>query len=41
MILAAQAALLEDVDTRVTLGTTNVGHLALFTDARLWHDMEP
>ncbi|MBM3475600.1 MAG: nucleic acid-binding protein [Armatimonadetes bacterium] len=39
VILAAQAALAGDPDDQVTIATTNVGHLALFADARHWQDI--
>jgi hypothetical protein len=39
VLLAAQAALAGDPDDEVIIGTTNVGHLALFADARTWWDV--
>jgi hypothetical protein len=39
MILAAQArALVRDGDETV-IATTNVRHLALFSSARIWHEI--
>lgn len=36
VILAAQAALLQNKDNQVIVATTNVKHLSLFVDAREW-----
>ena len=36
VILAAQAVLLSAAGDDVVIATTNVGHLSLFADARLW-----
>jgi len=41
VILAAQASFLGDPATPVIIATTNVKHLILFADARLWQDIEP
>ncbi len=41
VILAAQAATLGQVGEPVVIATTNVGHLARFTLARYWHDIQP
>lgn len=40
VILAAQASLLSDGDTRVVVATTNVGHLARFVEAHLWNEIK-
>jgi len=39
MILSGQAALIRAADTETIVATTNVGHLALFCEARLWRDI--
>jgi predicted nucleic acid-binding protein len=39
VILAAQAARLGQPDDVLIVATTNVGHLALFIDARLWRNI--
>ena len=39
MILSAHAALITDRGHSVTVATTNVKHLSLFCDARLWADI--
>ena len=39
MILAAQAQDLTDQGHTTLIATTNVKHLALFADARLWRDI--
>ncbi len=40
MILVAQARQVAEASgKRVVLATTNVGHLARFADARLWHEL--
>lgn len=36
VILAAQAALLQNANNQVVVATTNVKHLSLFVDAREW-----
>jgi predicted nucleic acid-binding protein len=38
MILAAQAATIGE--SQVVVATTNVGHLARFVPAELWHDIQ-
>ena len=40
MILAAQAFLLSQKGNEVTNATTNVGHLALLVNARVWQEIE-
>ncbi len=40
VILAAQARLLCDASTEVLIATTNVGHLARFTPAMNWQDIQ-
>ncbi|MCP4348444.1 MAG: type II toxin-antitoxin system VapC family toxin [Desulfobacterales bacterium] len=39
VILAAQAFLLFEQENKVIIATTNVMHLSLFADARLWHEI--
>jgi predicted nucleic acid-binding protein len=39
VILAAQALLLQNAGHQVIVATTNVKHLELFVDARLWSDI--
>jgi predicted nucleic acid-binding protein len=39
VILCAQAVTLVNQGHQVSVATTNVKHLELFTDARLWRDM--
>lgn len=39
VILAAQASLLTHLGDEVVVATTNVKHLSLFVDARLWQDV--
>ena len=39
VILAAQAAIIQDAGHKVVIATANVKHLDLFTDARLWNDI--
>ena len=39
VILAAQAELIKRAGDQPIIATTNVGHLALFADARLWSDI--
>jgi hypothetical protein len=39
VILAAQAERLGQPGDMLIVATTNVGHLALFVDARLWRDI--
>jgi len=39
VILAAQAAMLENNGYTVVIATTNVRHLARFTTAREWRDI--
>jgi predicted nucleic acid-binding protein len=39
VILAAQAAVLEETNNEVVIVTTNVGHLAHFGDARRWDEV--
>ncbi|MBI1760521.1 MAG: nucleic acid-binding protein [Acidobacteria bacterium] len=39
VILAAQALLIQNAGHQVTVATTNVKHLELFVDARLWSDI--
>ncbi len=39
VILAAQAFYLSDEENDVIIATTNVAHLSLFTNARLWHEI--
>lgn len=39
MILAARAALAGESGEAVVVATTNIGHLALFVDARHWRDI--
>ena len=41
MILAAQTELLRPLADAVLIATTNVGHVALFADARRWQDIPP
>jgi hypothetical protein len=41
VILAAQAALLDDPGGGVIIATTNVKHLSLVADARLWTEIDP
>ena len=41
VILAAHAVILSSPRDPVTVATTNVGHIARFTDARRWQDMTP
>jgi predicted nucleic acid-binding protein len=41
VILAAQAATLQQTGEAVVVATTNVGHLSQFADARLWQDIQP
>jgi predicted nucleic acid-binding protein len=41
VILAAQAILLAEPNDELIIATTNVGHLSLFVDARLWEDIDP
>lgn len=40
VILAAQAALLQNADNQVIVATTNVKHLSLFVDAREWKSIK-
>jgi hypothetical protein len=40
MILAAQADSLKRTGDNAVIATTNVRHLALFTTARVWRDVE-
>ena len=40
VILAAQAALLQNADNQVVVATTNVKHLSLFVDAREWKSIK-
>ncbi|HLA43482.1 MAG TPA: hypothetical protein VJZ27_08615, partial [Aggregatilineales bacterium] len=40
VILAAQAAVLTDEGNSALIATTNVGHLALFVDAKHWKDIQ-
>jgi predicted nucleic acid-binding protein len=40
VIVAAQAALAGEADDEVAIATTNVGHLALFADAREWREID-
>ncbi len=39
MILCAQAAIIDHREDEVVIATTNVGHLARFSQARLWKDI--
>ena len=39
VLLAASARLLTTAGDQPVVATTNVGHLALFVDAQLWHDI--
>jgi hypothetical protein len=39
MILAAQAAILAGDGKQVVIATTNLRHLSLFADARLWREV--
>ena len=39
VILAAQTALLSNPGDHAIIATTNIGHLALFADARQWKDI--
>lgn len=39
VILAAQASLLTHLGDEIVIATTNVKHLSLFVDARLWQDI--
>jgi hypothetical protein len=39
VILAAQASLLTHLGDNIVVATTNVKHLSLFVDARLWQDI--
>jgi len=39
VILAAQASLLTHLGNEIIVGTTNVKHLSMFVDARLWQDV--
>jgi predicted nucleic acid-binding protein len=39
MILCAQAALIGNPEEQVIIATTNVGHLARFSQAMLWKDI--
>jgi hypothetical protein len=39
VILAAQAALLAEAGNDVVIATANVGHLARFGSAQLWHEI--
>lgn len=39
VILAAQAALVQNMNNQVIVATTNVKHLSLFVDARHWKDL--
>ena len=39
MILCAQAALISRPEDEVFIATTNVGHLARFSQAKLWKDI--
>ena len=39
VILAAQAGLIARGGDEPVIATTNVGHLALFADARTWQDI--
>ncbi len=39
VILAAQASLLTNLGDEIVVATTNVKHLSLFVDARLWQDI--
>ncbi len=39
VILAAQASLLSHLGDEVVVATTNVKHLSLFVDARMWQDI--
>ncbi len=39
VILAAQASLLTHLGDEIVVATTNVKHLSLFVDARLWQDI--
>ncbi|HEY7349743.1 MAG TPA: hypothetical protein VH599_15615 [Ktedonobacterales bacterium] len=39
MILCAQAALISNPEDEVIIATTNVGHLARFSQAMLWKDI--
>jgi predicted nucleic acid-binding protein len=39
VILAAQAAILSEQGNEVVIATTNVIHLSLFADARLWDEI--
>ncbi len=41
MILCAQAARIGDPEDEVVIATTNVGHLARFSQAILWKDIYP
>ena len=41
MILCAQAELARYEDNEVVVATTNVAHLGLFCDARLWREIRP
>ena len=41
VILAAQAAMIERGGDQPVIATTNLGHLSLFADARLWEDLSP
>jgi predicted nucleic acid-binding protein len=40
VILAAQAAAFENGQDQVVIATTNVQHLSLFVNARLWREIE-
>jgi predicted nucleic acid-binding protein len=40
VILAAQAALLQNQSSRVVVATTNVKHLSLFVSADLWNQIQ-
>lgn len=39
VILAAQAALVQNINNQVIVATTNTKHLSLFVDARHWKDL--
>ncbi len=41
VILAAQAVLAAGGEHESMIATTNVAHLSLFTQARLWHEIAP
>lgn len=41
VILAGQVAQLATLTDNIVIATTNVSHLSLFGDAKLWHQVQP